>query len=45
VGVVSDARKGLAKAYGVEGRRMKSPGELKAMLLEVFKRDLLSIWL
>ena len=29
----------LADAYGVEGRRVKSPAELKATLLEVFKRN------
>ena len=29
----------LAEAYGVEGRRVKSPAELKATLLEVFKRE------
>ncbi|MSQ51881.1 MAG: thiamine pyrophosphate-binding protein [Betaproteobacteria bacterium] len=29
----------LAEAYGVEGRRVKSPAELKSTLLEVFKRN------
>ena len=29
----------LAEAYGVEGRRVTSPAELKATLLEVFRRD------
>ena len=29
----------LAEAYGVEGRRVKSPAELKATLLDVFKRN------
>ena len=29
----------LADAYGVEGRRVKSPAELKTTLLDVFKRN------
>ncbi len=29
----------LAEAYGVEGRRVKSPAELKSTLIEVFKRN------